>query len=159
MPIAVSCSSCQKKINAPDKFAGKIVKCPDCGARVAVSVAAFGPPPPPPVAPPPKPFDPLDVLGAAPAPPVAKPSLDAPREVRGSEVATTRYAASTGPFVCSSCGARTTGRRYKAGSVVIEVAAWVLPIAWPIAVYYSWYRRRDANRECTVCGGRDLVRG
>lgn len=62
MPIAVTCSACQKKINAPERYAGKRAKCPGCGAAIAIPVASAAPPPPP-VAPPPKPFDPLDVLG------------------------------------------------------------------------------------------------
>ena len=33
MPIHVVCPSCQAKINAPDKAAGKRLKCPKCGCR------------------------------------------------------------------------------------------------------------------------------
>jgi len=36
MPIKVKCDSCQKIINAPDKFAGKRVKCPGCQAPLFI---------------------------------------------------------------------------------------------------------------------------
>jgi hypothetical protein len=36
MPVAVVCPSCQGKLRAPDKFAGRTVKCPRCGARIKV---------------------------------------------------------------------------------------------------------------------------
>lgn len=36
MPIKVTCSSCDKTINAPDKYAGKKAKCPGCGERILI---------------------------------------------------------------------------------------------------------------------------
>lgn len=36
MPIAIQCGSCQAKINAPDKLAGKKIKCPKCGQVMAI---------------------------------------------------------------------------------------------------------------------------
>lgn len=36
MTIVVACSQCQRKINAPDQFAGKRVRCPGCQAVVEV---------------------------------------------------------------------------------------------------------------------------
>ena len=38
MPIAVVCD-CGKKLNVPDQFAGKQVKCPGCGGGLKVPVA------------------------------------------------------------------------------------------------------------------------
>ena len=44
MPISVVCPTCAAKINAPDKAAGKHVKCPKCGEPLLVPSAA-GPTP------------------------------------------------------------------------------------------------------------------
>ena len=38
MPIAAQCGSCQKRFKAPDKLAGKKVKCPQCGGVIAIPV-------------------------------------------------------------------------------------------------------------------------
>lgn len=60
MPIVVQCNSCKKKIKAPDKFAGKRVKCPGCQSVLAIPAASQGAASPMPAQPSPKP--------AAPAP-------------------------------------------------------------------------------------------
>lgn len=39
MPIDVNCTRCPRSIRAPDRLAGKKVKCPDCGQVVAVPAA------------------------------------------------------------------------------------------------------------------------
>lgn len=66
MPITVCCTSCNAKLNAPDKAAGKHAKCPKCGAKLAVPSSgniAAAPLPPwmepaqPPAAEPPSPPD------------------------------------------------------------------------------------------------------
>ena len=41
MPIAVRCA-CGKSIAAPDKYAGQTVKCPGCGAPLAIPAAGSG---------------------------------------------------------------------------------------------------------------------
>lgn len=38
MPIAITCSSCNKKLQAPDSAVGKKVRCPACSAKIAVPV-------------------------------------------------------------------------------------------------------------------------
>jgi hypothetical protein len=38
--IAIQCSQCGKKYNAPDRYAGKAVKCPQCGGAIPVPAAA-----------------------------------------------------------------------------------------------------------------------
>lgn len=43
MPIPVSCSSCQAKINAPDHLAGKKAKCPRCSAVLQIPGSAPAP--------------------------------------------------------------------------------------------------------------------
>jgi DNA-directed RNA polymerase subunit RPC12/RpoP len=43
MPIVVKCDQCGQAMQAPDKFAGKAVKCPKCGARLVVPAAAVAP--------------------------------------------------------------------------------------------------------------------
>ncbi len=40
MPLTVQCEKCGKRLQAPDALAGKRVKCPGCGAPVAVPAAA-----------------------------------------------------------------------------------------------------------------------
>ena len=40
MPIEVQCGQCGRKISAPDKFAGKRVKCPKCSATIVVEAVA-----------------------------------------------------------------------------------------------------------------------
>ncbi len=74
MPIALQCSGCSAKMNAPDTAAGKKVKCPKCGATLVVPGATKAAPPaaspakapaPAPKAPPPpaaakKPATPLE---------------------------------------------------------------------------------------------------
>ena len=52
MPITLSCSSCNKRLEAPDKYAGRPVKCPKCQTALTVPVAV---PPSQPVPPPPVP--------------------------------------------------------------------------------------------------------
>ena len=42
MPIPVNCPECGKKINAPDKFAGKRVKCPKCKTPMEIPGAGQG---------------------------------------------------------------------------------------------------------------------
>jgi len=39
MPISVSCSQCRKALAAPDKYAGRSVKCPGCAAPIAIPAA------------------------------------------------------------------------------------------------------------------------
>ena len=39
MPMSVVCQ-CGKKLNVPDQFAGKQVKCPGCGGGIKVPAAA-----------------------------------------------------------------------------------------------------------------------
>ena len=39
MPIPVTCSQCNSKLQAPDAAAGKRVKCPKCGAAIEVASA------------------------------------------------------------------------------------------------------------------------
>ena len=64
MPIRVDCLTCRKWYKAPDKAAGKVVKCPGCGAELKVPADA------PPIAEAPKaPGSP----SAAPAKPVPPP--------------------------------------------------------------------------------------
>lgn len=36
MPIRFSCTKCSKKLSAPDKLAGKLAKCPDCGTKTRI---------------------------------------------------------------------------------------------------------------------------
>lgn len=36
MPIEVACDSCGREIHARDEYAGRIVKCPQCAASVAI---------------------------------------------------------------------------------------------------------------------------
>lgn len=36
MAIPIACGSCGKQIKAPDKYAGRIVKCPKCGNSIGV---------------------------------------------------------------------------------------------------------------------------
>lgn len=96
-----------------------------------------------------QPFDPLDVLGEPAAPPRYSPP---PPPIQQSA-----HSVSTGPFVCGSCGARTVGRPFMPGSNVIEILCWVLPVGWPIAIFYSAWRRLPKRRRCLVCGGDDLV--
>jgi DNA-directed RNA polymerase subunit RPC12/RpoP len=36
MPISLTCPSCDRKLNAPDQAAGRMVKCPKCGQRLTV---------------------------------------------------------------------------------------------------------------------------
>jgi len=43
MPIKVICQSCQKELNAPEKYAGKRVKCPGCQEPLAIPGAAPDP--------------------------------------------------------------------------------------------------------------------
>jgi hypothetical protein len=49
MPIDVTCPQCGGELEAPDEAAGKKVKCPDCGERIAVppTGGAIQPPPAP----------------------------------------------------------------------------------------------------------------
>jgi dienelactone hydrolase len=44
VPIQVQCSGCGKKLAAPEKFAGKTVKCPACQTAVAIPAAASASP-------------------------------------------------------------------------------------------------------------------
>jgi hypothetical protein len=54
MPIEFSCSACQTKVRTPDDSAGKMARCPKCGATLQIpaasqasaSPAGFAPPPP-----------------------------------------------------------------------------------------------------------------
>jgi hypothetical protein len=36
MPIRITCPGCQRGINAPEKYAGKVAKCPGCGAALKI---------------------------------------------------------------------------------------------------------------------------
>src|SRR5437763_1162837 len=38
MPIALTCPSCGRKLNAPDSAAGRKLKCPKCGSGVEVPI-------------------------------------------------------------------------------------------------------------------------
>ncbi|MHC4664277.1 MAG: zinc ribbon domain-containing protein [Planctomycetota bacterium] len=42
MPIPVTCPECGKQVNAPDKFAGKRVKCPDCKNPMQIPAGGGG---------------------------------------------------------------------------------------------------------------------
>ena len=44
MPIDVACPGCRKTVRAPDSVAGKRVKCPQCGAAIAVPQHVSAPP-------------------------------------------------------------------------------------------------------------------
>jgi hypothetical protein len=83
MPIDVTCGACGRAINAPDKLAGKKVKCPQCATIVAVPAprSADTPPARPgparPASPPPA-GKPATSHGVAPARPPA-PQRPAPR--------------------------------------------------------------------------------
>src|SRR4051812_10477821 len=39
MPIALSCAGCGRKYKAPDRAAGRVVPCQNCGASIAVPAA------------------------------------------------------------------------------------------------------------------------
>lgn len=51
MSISFRCTSCGKKVKAPDKYAGRPVQCPGCGAQVTVPGGASPAGPPAAVAP------------------------------------------------------------------------------------------------------------
>jgi hypothetical protein len=40
MPIKAECGSCHKRFKAPDKLAGKKIKCPQCGGAIPIPVPA-----------------------------------------------------------------------------------------------------------------------
>lgn len=42
MPIALACPSCASRITAPDRLAGKTVKCPKCGTAMSLPAAEPG---------------------------------------------------------------------------------------------------------------------
>ncbi|MHC4914100.1 MAG: zinc ribbon domain-containing protein [Planctomycetota bacterium] len=73
--MKITCPHCEKTINAPDKYAGRVVKCPGCGGEMELpsleELQAAAPPPEPPPPPPPPPQQ------AAPPPP-QKPSTPPP---------------------------------------------------------------------------------
>ncbi len=50
MPIPVTCGGCGKAFHVGDEWAGRVGKCPGCGALITVSVPAGDPAGPPPVA-------------------------------------------------------------------------------------------------------------
>ena len=76
MPIPISCS-CGARMSAPDTAAGKRVKCPKCGAALAVPAPAAS-------------FEVVDEDEATPPPPkrppvkVARPASDVKRKVTGN---------------------------------------------------------------------------
>jgi len=39
MPIRVDCLACRKWYKAPEKAAGKVVKCPGCTSRPAITTS------------------------------------------------------------------------------------------------------------------------
>ena len=84
MPITVSCV-CGRKLKAPDSFAGKKAKCPNCGKVLAIPASAV----PVPVAPAPQQAVPgqIDLADAPPpaAPAPAAPSLVPGQPLPGSE--------------------------------------------------------------------------
>ena len=43
MPIQVACGKCQKRYKAPDRLAGKRLKCPNCSSAIAVPAPATPP--------------------------------------------------------------------------------------------------------------------
>lgn len=43
MPVKVTCSNCEKVINAPDAARGKAIRCPECQTKVAVPAEAAAP--------------------------------------------------------------------------------------------------------------------
>lgn len=58
MSIRAECPACGKVVKAPEKYAGKVAKCPACQVRMRIPVpeaAAVGPSPPPEPAPTPTP--------------------------------------------------------------------------------------------------------
>jgi|GEM_PF-6883671 len=73
MPIRLTCSACNKPMQAPDTAAGKRVKCPNCQAVVSVPAAAPAAPPPSarPAAPPVPPPAPQAAVPPPPAPAAA----------------------------------------------------------------------------------------
>jgi hypothetical protein len=62
MPMIVSCNGCQKRIQLPDQFQGKAVRCPTCQQVVPVS-SATAPMPNKPAAPAPAPKPPTPPAG------------------------------------------------------------------------------------------------
>jgi len=52
VPIRVECPSCGRGIKAPDKYAGKVAKCPGCSNKLQVPIPAAKENPPTAVAPP-----------------------------------------------------------------------------------------------------------
>ena len=43
MPISIQCAQCQRQYNVDDRLAGKLVKCKNCGAPIAVPVSVMAP--------------------------------------------------------------------------------------------------------------------
>lgn len=52
--IKVTCSNCQSRFNAPEKVAGKTVKCPNCASPIQIPAVAAAPADTPVAAPPPQ---------------------------------------------------------------------------------------------------------
>lgn len=157
MPIRVECPTCRKTISAPERFAGNKAKCPGCAAAVTIPALPTGaPPPPPPVTPPPKPFDPLDVLGAAPARAAAPLEVETPiTSPRPSSISSARAHVARGAFICADCGSFTDGKKVTPGRFWVELILWCFMI-FPGAIYTIW-RLVSKYRACTVCGGKNLV--
>lgn len=53
MPTTTSCPHCQKKLNVPDEYLGKQVRCPQCKNAFTAAAGSSGPPAPPPLPSPP----------------------------------------------------------------------------------------------------------
>jgi len=74
MPITFSCSQCGRSFKADDKFAGKNVRCKQCGAQTTVPPLTSGSQRPGPEAP-----EPEDLYGLAEPAPVLPPRAPVPR--------------------------------------------------------------------------------
>ncbi len=74
MPITFSCSQCGRSFKADDKFAGKNVRCKQCGAQTTVPPLSSGSQRPGPEAP-----EPEDPYGLAEPAPLLPPRAPVPR--------------------------------------------------------------------------------